>query len=242
MGSVIRVHTITILSPFYCKRASISFSIWWKKRDHFTPLVTAIRNQPRKQKQNVTNCCQRWRHWERNCVAIGLSAGFLEPLESTSIGLIQLAIVGLLQMFPDREFAPEDATEFDRMMRTEFERLRDFLILHYCATERDDTPFWRHCRSMPVPDALTAQLELFRERGYVVSLGATDFQGAELAGGIAWTASDAARGQCRGLSSARGRARRATHAVAHHHSRHRHPDAVTPGVSRAVRRAWARRA
>jgi len=112
---------------------------------------------------------QRWRHWEKNCVAVGLSAGFLEPLESTSIGLIQIAIMGLVQMFPDRDFAAADAAEFNRMMRTEFERLRDFLILHYCATERDDTEFWRHCRSMPIPDTLAAQLELFRERGHVVA-------------------------------------------------------------------------
>ena len=112
---------------------------------------------------------QRWRHWEKNCVAIGLASGFLEPLESTSIGLIQIGIMGLVQTFPDRTFDPADAAEFNRMMRTEFERLRDFLILHYCATERDDSDFWRHCRSMAIPDSLAAQLELFRERGHVVA-------------------------------------------------------------------------
>ena len=108
---------------------------------------------------------KRRKQWSRNVVAIGLSAGFLEPLESTSIHLIQLAIGYLLDLFPGREPDRMNEIEFNRIMALEYERVRDFLILHYHATERDDTPFWRYCRDMTVPDSLAYRLELFRERG-----------------------------------------------------------------------------
>ena len=110
---------------------------------------------------------KRPRQWIGNCVAIGLSAGFLEPLESTSIHLIQIAIERLIELFPDAGFDPADAAEFDRTMALEYERVRDFLILHYCATERDDSAFWNYCRTMPLPDSLSEKIELFRERGMV---------------------------------------------------------------------------
>lgn len=108
---------------------------------------------------------KRRRQWIGNCVAIGLASGFLEPLESTSIHLIQLAITHLLELFPDGRWDPLDAAEFNRVMDIEYARVRDFLILHYHATERADTAFWDHCRTMPVPDSLAYSLELFRERG-----------------------------------------------------------------------------
>jgi tryptophan halogenase len=110
---------------------------------------------------------KRRRQWSHNVVAIGLSAGFLEPLESTSIHLIQLAIGYLVELFPHRELDPMSATEFNRIMSLEYERIRDFIILHYHATERDDTEFWSYCRSMSVPDTLAHRMELFRERGVV---------------------------------------------------------------------------
>jgi tryptophan halogenase len=100
-------------------------------------------------------------------VSIGLAAGFLEPLESTSIHLIQLAIGYLVELFPDRGFDPVNETEFNRIMAIEYERVRDFIILHYHSTEREDTPFWNYCRTMQVPDSLAYRLELFRERGVV---------------------------------------------------------------------------
>jgi tryptophan halogenase len=112
---------------------------------------------------------RRRKQWDRNCVSIGLSSGFLEPLESTSIYLIQAGVGRLLDLFPDRSFDPADADEFNRLMDRELERVRDFLILHYWATRRDDTPFWDYCRTMQIPDSLAEKIELFRERGSVVA-------------------------------------------------------------------------
>ncbi|MFN3945829.1 MAG: tryptophan halogenase family protein [Allosphingosinicella sp.] len=112
---------------------------------------------------------KRRRQWIGNCVAVGLSAGFLEPLESTSIHLIQLAIGRLIDLLPVQGWEPLDADEFNRLMDVEYERIRDFLILHYHATERDDTPFWTHCRTMKVPDSLAWKMKLFRERGHVAT-------------------------------------------------------------------------
>ena len=107
--------------------------------------------------------------WNRNCVAIGLSSGFLEPLESTSIHLIQAAIGYLLDLFPTGDWDPADAAEFNQTMDMEYERIRDFLVLHYHATTRDDSEFWNHCRTMTIPDSLAWKMELFRERGVVAA-------------------------------------------------------------------------
>ncbi|MDF7776550.1 tryptophan 7-halogenase [Sphingomonas sp. AOB5] len=112
---------------------------------------------------------KRRRQWIGNCVSLGLAAGFLEPLESTSIHLIQLGIGRLLDLFPAQEWDPADAAEFNRLMDLEYERVRDFIILHYHATERDDSEFWNYCRTMTVPDSVAYKIELFRERGVVVN-------------------------------------------------------------------------
>jgi tryptophan halogenase len=111
---------------------------------------------------------QRARTWNRNVVAIGLSQGFAEPLESTSIHVIQATIARLIAFFPDREFRQVDVDEFNRQCRFENERIRDFLILHYHATERDDSPFWDHCRTMAIPATLQHKLDLWRSAGRIV--------------------------------------------------------------------------
>ena len=99
--------------------------------------------------------------WSRNCVAVGLASGFLEPLESTGIQLIQNAAARLIDLFPDRGCDPVLAAEYNRITRNEYERLRDFLILHYCITERDDSPFWRHCRTMSLPQTLQHKIDVW---------------------------------------------------------------------------------
>jgi tryptophan halogenase len=105
--------------------------------------------------------------WERNCVALGLSSGFLEPLESTSIYLIQIAIMHLLPLFPNGRSDPRLIREFNRRMDLEYDRIRDFLILHYHLNSRVDGELWRYCRAMDVPESLTDKIELFRHSGYV---------------------------------------------------------------------------
>ncbi len=105
--------------------------------------------------------------WVKNCIAVGLASGFLEPLESTSIYLAQIAITNLTQMFPARNMDTRLAAEFNRLVDIEYERVRDFLILHYHANSRDDGALWRHVREMPVPDSLTHRIEMFRRRGHV---------------------------------------------------------------------------
>jgi tryptophan halogenase len=112
---------------------------------------------------------RRGASWVKNCVAIGLSSGFLEPLESTSIHLIHAAIVKLLAFFPDRNFDPALAARFNGEMAPLIEGIRDFLIAHYKCIEREDTDFWRYCRHMDVPDSLAAKIALFRSRGEVLS-------------------------------------------------------------------------
>jgi len=110
---------------------------------------------------------QRVKHWNRNCIGLGLAAGFLEPLESTSIHLIQRGVIRLMQMFPYGGIVESDRIEFNRQMDDEFRYIRDFIIMHYHVTERTDTEFWRRCRNMDIPDSLQHRLDLFRETGLV---------------------------------------------------------------------------
>ena len=107
----------------------------------------------------------RNKYWDKNVVAIGLSSGFMEPLESTSIHMIQSGIANLLANFPDMSFDPVDAARYNRVIRQESEDIRDFLVLHYKATERDDSPFWNHCRTMAVPDRLAEKIRVFENSG-----------------------------------------------------------------------------
>lgn len=109
----------------------------------------------------------RRKQWHRNCVAIGLSGGFMEPLESTSIHLIQRAVLRLIRMLPGGPVSERDVAEFNDQQMTDMDQIRDFLILHYKVTERRDSPFWRHCAALPMPDSLAQKIELFRETGRV---------------------------------------------------------------------------
>jgi tryptophan halogenase len=120
--------------------------------------------------------------WNANVVSLGLSSGFLEPLESTSIHLVQSGIAKLLALFPDRSFTPVERDEYNRQMQDVFEDVRDFIILHFKVTRRQDSDFWNYCRTMDVPDKLAAKLELWRSKGRMFR------EGAELFGTASWVA------------------------------------------------------
>ncbi|MGN6818275.1 MAG: tryptophan halogenase family protein [Sphingomonas sp.] len=109
----------------------------------------------------------RRKQWYRNCVAVGLSSGFMEPLESTAIHLIQRAVLRLIRMMPQGEISERDIAEFNDQQHADTLQIRDFLILHYKATERRDSPFWRYCGTMEIPETLAQKIELFRETGRV---------------------------------------------------------------------------
>ncbi|KQW43390.1 MULTISPECIES: tryptophan halogenase family protein [unclassified Roseateles] len=106
--------------------------------------------------------------WNENVIAIGLASGFLEPLESTSIHLIQSAIQQLIDFFPDRGFDATDIAEFNRHSRFHYERIRDFVILHYHLNQRDDSAFWQACAHMAIPDTLKEKIDLYRSHGRVI--------------------------------------------------------------------------
>jgi len=105
----------------------------------------------------------RRKPWDKNVVSLGLASGFIEPLESTSIHLVQTAIGRLMTNFPDKAFNQHDIDYFNRRTILEFEQVRDFIILHYKATQRDDSPFWDHCRTMSIPPTLAERIAIFKE-------------------------------------------------------------------------------
>ena len=120
--------------------------------------------------------------WNKNVIAMGLSSGFVEPLESTSIHMIQSAIAKLIALFPDKRFNPIERDEFNTQMRNLYEDVRDFIVLHYKATHRTDSDFWNHCRTMAIPDSLQRKIDLFRAKGRVFR------EGFDLFGTTSWVA------------------------------------------------------
>lgn len=103
--------------------------------------------------------------WKHNCLSIGLAGGFIEPLEATAIHLMARGIDFFLRYFPNRECDPALVREYNRRMTTDYEEVRDFIVLHYSATDRDDSPFWQACRQLPLPDSLQERIELFKSQG-----------------------------------------------------------------------------
>lgn len=110
---------------------------------------------------------RRLKQWNKNVIAVGLSSGFLEPLESTSIHLIQSAIVRLIKLFPHTGIDAATVAEYNKQSKTEFEQVRDFIILHYHVNERDDSQFWRNMRNMEIPQSLAHKIKLFRATGSI---------------------------------------------------------------------------
>jgi tryptophan halogenase len=110
---------------------------------------------------------RRLKQWNKNCVALGLASGFLEPLESTSIHLIQNSIIRLIKLFPSAGIEQSEVDQFNREVRTEIEFIRDFIIAHYHVTQRSDNVYWNECREMAIPDTLAHKLQLFDAGGKI---------------------------------------------------------------------------
>jgi tryptophan 7-halogenase len=131
-------------------------------------IVAALESEPLAEPRTLRfRAGRRRRSWVKNVVAVGLASGFLEPLESTSIYLVQGAVTQLIELFPTGRVDEADVAEFNRRTDVEYDRIRDFLILHYHATERDDSSFWNHVRTMDVPDSLREKMDLWRRSGRV---------------------------------------------------------------------------
>lgn len=103
--------------------------------------------------------------WHKNCLSVGLSSGFIEPLEATAIHSVVRGLDHFLRFYPDQDCEQALIDEYNRRMRTDYEEIRDFIVLHYCLTEREDTPFWKHCKNMEIPPLLAEKIELFKAHG-----------------------------------------------------------------------------
>jgi tryptophan halogenase len=146
-------------------------------------LLSNLESEPLAQPRHLSFTAGRRKFaWNANVVSLGLASGFIEPLESTSIHLIQVGITKLLALFPDKRFDASERAEYNRQTQEIAEDIRDFIILHYKATRREDSDFWNYCRTMDVPDKLAARLDLWRSKGRIFR------EGAELFGTPSWVA------------------------------------------------------
>ena len=158
-------------------------SAYMERADAEEALLSNLESEPSNQPRHLSFTAGRRRlAWNANVVTLGLSSGFIEPLESTSIHLVQSGISKLLALFPDKRFNPLERAEYNRQMRDVYEDIRDFIILHYKATRRSDSAFWDYCRTMDVPDSLATKLELWRTKGRLFR------DGHELFGTESWVA------------------------------------------------------
>ncbi len=124
----------------------------------------AVKTEPRLIKFRTGRALKQW---NKNCIALGLSSGFLEPLESTSLHLIQTGIVRLIKMFPGDDIRQCEIDEYNRQSRYEYERIRDFIILHYHVTRRTDSDFWNYCRTMAIPETLARKIAIYKSSASV---------------------------------------------------------------------------
>jgi len=158
-------------------------SAHWSREQAEEQLLQNLEAEPQAQPRHLSFTAGRRRlAWNANVVSLGLSSGFVEPLESTSIHLVQSGIAKLIALFPDKRFNPIERDEYNRQMQEVFEDVRDFIILHYKATRRDDSEFWNYCRTMEVPESLATMIELWRAKGRIFR------QGRELFGTASWVA------------------------------------------------------
>lgn len=147
-------------------------SHYWDEEQARALLSTNLDGKPRTDPKFIRfQTGTRRRHWHKNCVALGLASGFLEPLESTSIHLIQKGVLRLTQLFPIDGIHDSDVNEFNQQTALDVKRIRDFIILHYKVTDRSDSEFWRYCKHMDVPEELAQRIELFRDSARVFKKG-----------------------------------------------------------------------
>ncbi|BCD96315.1 tryptophan halogenase family protein [Marinagarivorans cellulosilyticus] len=146
-------------------------------------MVKNLNSQPLAEPKLIRfNTGRRRKCWNKNCIAIGLSSGFLEPLESTSIHLIHEAIANLILLFPDKDCNKPTVDKFNARLEASYVNIRDFLVLHYKVTQREDSEFWRYCKNMDVPDTLINKMELYKESGRIFR------DNNELFGEVSWLA------------------------------------------------------
>jgi tryptophan halogenase len=158
-------------------------SAYQSKEEAEAILLSNLEQEPLAEPRHLSFTAGRRRKaWNANVVSLGLASGFIEPLESTSIHLIQVGITKLLALFPDKRFNPSERDEYNRQTQEIVEDIRDFIILHYKATRRNDSEFWNYCRTMDVPDKLGTKLELWRSKGRIFR------EGAELFATPSWVA------------------------------------------------------